>query len=349
MSRSASRLSLALGGGAARGLAHIGVLAVLEREGIRADCIAGSSMGALIGALSASGLRAPEILAAARHFRFPRLFVLGRTLRWDDLFPSAARVLEGRTFQDLDRRLLITTVDLEVGCQIVQDGGSVLPAVRASCAVPGILPPVKLQGRWLVDGSLVNPVPIDVAWMAEADVVMAVNVGGLKTCSMPQLEGRMASAFTRLGRFLPNPATARFSFEMLARASEIALARQTTLATAMTGPEVVVEPRLKGLGLRDFHRLDDAFEAGRRATEAILPELRRVLEAPTRRAAGPQTFHVDPVCRMVVSPHRARARATYLAGTYYFCSANCRDCFVRAPARYVSEPIIAGASDAGAR
>jgi NTE family protein len=333
------RLGLALGGGAARGLAHIGVLDVLEREGIRADCIAGSSMGGLIGALSAAGLRARDILEAARHFHFPAWFVFGRTLTWEAIFPSAARILDGVTFRGLETPLLVTSVNLESGSQVILDDGPVLPAVRATCAVPGVLPPENLHGQWLADGGVLNVLPVDVAWTADPDVVMAVNVGGLRARRMPQLDWRMTSALSLLGRFLPNPATAKVSFEVLVRATEIVLAHQTALATAMTGPEVVVEPRLADIGVRDFHRLDEAVDAGRRAAEETLPDLLRALDAPARPPSATRTVHLDPVCGMVVSPGRARARTERLGETFYFCSENCRDCFERAPMRYLRSSV----------
>jgi NTE family protein len=329
------RLGLALGGGAARGLAHIGVLDVLEREGIRPDCIAGSSMGGLIGALSASGLRAKDMLEVARDFRFPRWFVLGRVVKWENIFPSAARLLAAATFEGLEIPLIVTAVDLESGDQVILNEGPVLPAVRATCTVPGILRPVAVHGRWLVDGGVLNVLPVDVAWMLEPDVVVAVNVGGPRTRRMPQLGWRATSALSWLGAILPNPATARMSFEVLTRASEIVLSHQTELAAAMTGPEVLIEPRLHDLGLRDFHRLDEAVDAGRRAAEAMLPRLRLALDAPARPPGHTRTLFVDPVCRMVVSPDRARALATYSGETYYFCSENCRDCFDKEPGRYL--------------
>lgn len=332
-------LALALGGGAARGLAHIGVLEVLEREGIEPDCIAGSSMGGLIGALSAAGLKAPEIMDVARSFHFPRWFLPGGLLRWDSLFGSAVSALS-RTFEQLEIPLIVTAVDLEVGSQVILHSGPLLAAVRATCAVPGVLPAEKLGGRWLVDGGLVNVLPVDAAWMADPGIVVAVKVGSLRTRRIPQLEWRLTSLLSRFGGIVPNPATAKVSFEVLVRAAEIILERQTALAAAMTGPEVLIEPDLGDISLRDFQRLDQAIAAGRRATEAALPEITRLLESPARvPAVGKSVFQLsfDPVCAMVISPSRARATAQHAGTTYSFCSANCRDCFVRDPDHYLGK------------
>lgn len=339
----AVRLALALGGGAARGLAHIGVLGVFEREGIRPDCIVGSSMGGLIGALSASGLCAGEISEIAREFRFPRRFVPGGMLRWNSLFGSAGPALSG-SFEGLATHLAITAVDLEAGTQVILHTGPLLPAVRATCSVPGVLPPIRLGGRWLADGGLVNLLPVDVAWMTAPDLVVAVKVGAPRERPVPQLNWRVTALLTRFGEVVPNPATAKVALEVLVRATEILLDRQTALASAMTGPEVLIEPDLGDLGLRDFHRLDEAEAAGRRAAEMMLPEVLRLLESPPDvPAAGERelSLRFDPVCGMVISPTRARASASHGDIAYYFCSPNCRDCFERDPDDYLGKPLLA--------
>ena len=339
-----TRLALALGGGAARGLAHIGVLEVLEREGIQPDCFVGSSMGGLIGALAAAGLRARDIAEVAQGFGFPRWFLPGGTVEWDSIFKSAVPVLSQLSFERLTTPLVVTAVDLEAGSQVILHAGPVLPAVRATCAVPGVLPPVKLDGRWLVDGGLVNILPVDVAWLVEPDVVLAVKVGATRARRMPELNWRVTSLVSRLGGMIPNPATAKVSFEVLVRAAEIVLDRQSALAAAMTGPEVLIEPELKDIGLRDFDRLDDAIKAGRHAAEEVVPELCRLLKEPARAQVRSElvlTLRFDPVCAMVISPRRARARLEHEGVTYYFCSANCRDCFEHDPAHYLCNAALA--------
>lgn len=331
------RIALALGGGGARGLAHIGVIDALDRAGIGVDFVAGSSMGGLIGALHASGLAVPELIAIARKFRFPRWFVPGALLGWEQVFPSAAAALVD-TFAALRTPLALTATDIEAGSQIVLHCGQLLPAVRATCAIPGGLPPERIGGHWLVDGGVVNLLPVDVAWMADPDLVIAVRVGGPRARRMPQLAWKATGWLAGLGRFVPNPITARLSFEMLVRASEILLERQTALCAAMTDPEVLIEPELGDMGLRDFGRLDEAVAAGRQATEAVLPALERLLASPRPQSTFASDAHgryVDPVCAMVIHPTRARATASHAGTTYYFCSANCCDRFCRDPAGYL--------------
>jgi YHS domain-containing protein len=161
---------------------------------------------------------------------------------------------------------------------------------------------------------------------------------------MPELGWWLTALFSRLGTVIPNPGTAKLTFEVLVRAAEIILDRQASLAAAMTGPEVLIEPELGDVGLRDFDRLEDAVQAGRLATEAVLPELCRLLEAPPRiqvRSELVLTLRFDPVCAMVISPRRARATAQHRDLTYYFCSPNCRDRFEQDPDLYLGNAALA--------
>ncbi len=330
------RLALALGGGAARGLAHIGVLEVLEDEGIDPDCIAGSSMGGLIGALTAAGMNASEIREIARDFHFPSRFIPGGLLSWDSIFPSAVGPL-AIDFEELPVPLALTAVDLEAGAQVVLREGAVLPAVRATCSIPGVMPPVELGKQFLVDGGMLNVLPVDVAWLFDADIVVAVQVGGPTARQIPELRWNTTKWLSRFGRLLPNPATAKVSFELLLRTAEIMLMRQMELAAAMTDPEFLIEPQLEDVGLRDFDRLDDAIEAGRRAARSVLPDLVRALAEPGtkhRRGRRPSVV-IDPVCSMIVNAARSRATCVVDGETFYFCSQNCADCFERNPERYL--------------
>jgi NTE family protein len=340
MTASQPRLSLALAGGAARGLAHVGVLAVLEREHIRADFIAGTSMGGLIGALSAVGLDASAIERLARGFHFPRRFVPGGLLDWSQIFPTAVPVLRGWDFERLSTELAMTAVDLERGRQVILHEGSVLAAVRATCAVPGVMPPEKIDGRWLVDGGLVNILPVDLACAACADIVLAVKPKAGHRHRMRYLDSHGASLLSRVGRLVPNPATAKLSFEVLVRAAEIALETTATFASSMTGPDLLIEPDIDDIGMRDFGRAAEAIAAGRRATEGILPALRTLLALPPRAAVDRTdrlaVVHFDPVCGMAIGAARAASSACFDGTTYYFCSTNCCDRFAAAPPRYVN-------------
>lgn len=331
-------VALALGGGGARGLAHLGVLDALEAEQIRPAFLAGTSIGGVVGALWASGIASREIVDIARGFRFPRRFFPGRVLVWEDIFPSAVHVLDGRNFEDLVMPLAVSAVDLQAGDEVVLHSGAVLPAIRATCAVPGVFSPEKLSGRDLVDGGVINVLPVDLAWSWEPDVVVGVNIVASPRRSM-RLSSRYARVATALGKIVPNPITAHLAYDIAMRAVEIALDRQRALAIAMTGPEVLIDIDLGDVAIGDFHRLDEIVEIGRRAAQTALPRLRAALSATpcnTTRSGGGFTMHIDPVCHMVSSPGRARARTEWDGQEYFFCSTSCLDSFLRDPRRYIA-------------
>jgi YHS domain-containing protein len=153
-----------------------------------------------------------------------------------------------------------------------------------------------------------------------------------------RLETHYARAALRIGRLVPNPITAHLAFEVVMRAFEVALDRQRALAIGMTGPEVLVDLELRDVSWSDFHRLDEIVAIGRQATRGALPRLRAALTPlpgrPVRRP-GDLALYIDPVCRMAVSPARARGRINSAGVTYYFCSVNCRECFERHGERYL--------------
>lgn len=325
------RIALVLGGGGARALAHVGVLEVLERTGLRPDGLVGTSMGGVVAALAAAGRSSSEILELSRSIRFPPWFIPGGLVTWDRIFGKLGRALAGLTFESLQRPLAVVSVDLEAGRQVVHHLGPLLPALRATCAVPGVLPPVELDGRWLVDGALVNALPVDVASMFEPDLVIAARAGGHSHRQVPSLRRPWSALLGRVAQLIPNPASAMAGFEVLVRSAEIALDRQGTLAAAMVEPNVLVDADVGDVGLRDFHRLDDAVAAGRTAAELALPRLQDVLRSVGARptTAGQCVLHFDPVCDMVVSPANSAATVSIGARTYYFCSLTCRDAFLR--------------------
>jgi NTE family protein len=187
MAKPEQRLGLALGGGAARGLAHVGVLKVLEEEDIRIDCIAGTSIGAFIGALYAAGVpvgKMEEILCDLDWRSLTRLV--------DPVLPTSglldgkkvarfmAELLPVSTFETLTIPLAITATDVESGEALVIRQGDLLTALRAATAFPGIFSPVPFGGRFLVDGGLCNPVPANVAYRMGAARVVGV-------CAIPKI------------------------------------------------------------------------------------------------------------------------------------------------------------------
>lgn len=325
------RIALVLGGGGARALAHVGVLEVLERNGFEPAIFAGTSMGGVVAALAAAGRSSSEIHELSRSIRFPPWFIPGGLVTWDRIFGKVGRALAGHTFESLERPLAVVSVDLEAGRQVVHHLGPLVPALRATCAVPGVLPPVEIDGRWHVDGALVNALPVDVASMFEPDLVIAARAGGHGHGKVPSLRRPWSALLDGMAQLIPNPLSAMTGFEILVRSAEIALDRQGTLAAAMVEPGVLVDADVGDIGLRDFHRLDEAVAAGRRAAEQALPRLERALLSVEAKPTTPghRVLNVDPVCDMVVSPASSAAAISSGTRTYYFCSLACRDAFLR--------------------
>jgi YHS domain-containing protein len=167
--------------------------------------------------------------------------------------------------------------------------------------------------------------------------VIAVNIVATPPLTL-QLDSRYGRIATMLGRLAPNPVTAHLAYEVAMRSVEIALDRQRAMAVAMTGPEVLIDVELSHVAIGDFHRIDEIVDAGRQATLRALPRLREAL-ATSLEATLPTataTLHIDPVCRMTVSPRRARATVEREGQTYYFCSLACRDTFVLHGERYAT-------------
>ena len=146
---------------------------------------------------------------------------------------------------------------------------------------------------------------------------------------------------------IPNPLTAFLAYEIAMRSVEIALDRQRAMAVAMTGPEVLIDVDLSHVSISDFHRFDEIVEAGRQATRRALPRIRSAVSAPAtsgERATANATLHIDPVCRMTVSPARARAICEHDGSTFYFCSTSCRDTFTLHAERYSGASVTRGTS-----
>ena len=180
---SSRKTGYALGGGAARGLAHIGVLKVLEEHGIFPDIIVGTSMGALVGALYAGGISINDIEQFALRLNSPRLALLADvTLPLSGLVGGKRvvsllkSILGDLTFSQMKYDFACVATDIRTGEQVVLSEGSLLEAIRASISLPGIFTPVKIGGRYLVDGGLINEVPVSVCRDMGAEYVVGVNV-----------------------------------------------------------------------------------------------------------------------------------------------------------------------------
>ncbi len=240
---------LVLSGGGARGLAHIGVLEVLEAQGFEADVVAGTSMGGVIGALYASGKGPTEILEIARSTPWLRLLDLvprPGLISQRGLRDFLARYLPPY-FEALKRKLVVTAVDLEAGKLTYFSRGDLPGAVLASVAYPGLVAPVVYQGRTYVDGGVLDNLPVDAARFMQAHYVLAVDV-------TPEIQ---------------RPGVPRSTIGQVRRAIDIMQNHLTAARRSLYPPDLYIRPDLPGVGLEQFARLEEIVEAGRRAASQV--------------------------------------------------------------------------------
>ncbi|MBZ9712678.1 patatin-like phospholipase family protein [Deinococcus multiflagellatus] len=263
---------LVLGGGGARGLAHLGVWEVLEAHDLRPAVVAGTSMGGLVGAFIAAGYRADELERLARSVSWRRLLDLRPTpglIRQTTLSAWLAQHLP-ETFEELPTPLAITATDLLSGRAVYLTRGNLHDALRATTAYPGALEPVPYEDMLLSDGGILNQLPVDAALFLGARQVLAVNV----TAPDPlELEGRRTLPWRRGGATL-GPVRA------LRRAVEIMQAQLTDARVNLYRPDVQLRPQLGDIDLMTFHRSDQAIAAGRDAAQANLARLLTLQPAP---------------------------------------------------------------------
>ncbi|MFZ0999129.1 MAG: patatin-like phospholipase family protein [Candidatus Sulfotelmatobacter sp.] len=258
-------IGVALGGGFARGMAHIGVLKVLEQEGIPVRIIAGTSVGALIGACYCSGLSIDELEDVAHSVRFTT-FARWTVSRYgfasnDRMMQFLNRTLKVKTFEELRIPLGITATDFNTGEGVVFHSGSMIDPVRASCAYPGMFLPVEIRGRWLVDGMLSHPVPTSPLHEMGADRVIAVHLRG---------------QWSKDG-------APRHLFDVIGQSFAIAQDQMSHLWRGAA--DVIVEPDVAGFAYDDFKRAGELITAGEIAARKVLPEVRRWLEVPETSSA----------------------------------------------------------------
>ncbi len=265
------RVGLALGGGYARGLAHIGVLEVLEREGIPIDMIAGTSIGALIGALYARQKDAGKLKEEAM-----LLDLVGTTALVDLAIPKSGliggkritnllrRFIGNVNFKELKIPLACVATDIITGDEVVLDEGSVLEAVRASFSIPIIFTVVKNQGRYLVDGGLVNPVPVSVAKKMGADFVIAVDV-------TPDRKDR-AHHITK-----EEPVKEPGLFQVIAQS--IYISTYLTAKASSEGADIAIRPHVTHIGPSEFQRVRECILEGELAAVDQVARLKRHLAA----------------------------------------------------------------------
>lgn len=295
-----SRLGLVLGSGSARGWAHIGVLQALQAEGIVPDLVCGCSVGSFVGAAYADGdldKLAHWVSGLSPQDVFGLLDVRLKSglIKGDKLMRFFSDHFVDHDFSDLPLSFACVATDLQTGREVWLREGSVAEAVRASIALPGLFAPVRRNGQLLVDGGLVNPVPVSLARAMGADVVLAVDLGAdlvgrawraPQADSKPAPAGPLPSMWTRLAR-ADNKGRAKEQADgqslpslitVVNSAIQIMQVRIARSRLAGEPADVVIAPRVAAVGLMDYHRSVEAIAEGREAVTRMLPAIRHAIE-----------------------------------------------------------------------
>lgn len=294
--RTSPRIGLALGSGSARGWSHIGVIRVLEQAGISPDIVCGTSMGALVGAAYAAG-ELDRMEAWARSLTWQAVVGLfdlrigGGLIAGNKLLNFFRGQFEDPGIDKLPKAYAAVATELATGREVWLRDGPVFDAVRASIAVPGLFTPAEMDGRLLVDGGLVNPVPVSLCRAMGADIVIAVDVNSdlrgrqfhapveSVTPAPETTPGAFASIMAKLSlnkvKSGPkNSVEMPSMLDVLSTSLNIMQVRITRSRLAGEPADILIRPRLSDIASMDYHRAAPAIAEGQRAAEQALPELR---------------------------------------------------------------------------
>ena len=261
-------LGLALGGGGARGLCHIGVWRVLGELGARPDLVSGTSMGGLVGAFLAAGYSADEMEEIARDVGWVRMIdwgLSGRLLSTKNYRSWLAEHLP-ETFEELELPLILTTTDVVDGQIHYLRSGDLHTAIRATTAYPGVVEPVPVGDAIFVDGGILNQIPVDGALFLGARRVIAVNATALEPLERPQ---NIEKVLRR------RPVTGALKEAM--RAIDVMQTQLTMARLSLYRPDVLIDPQIEGVDLQDFHKAAEAIAAGEVATREAADRITRLV------------------------------------------------------------------------
>lgn len=252
------RIGLALGGGAAKGFAHIGVIKMLEANGIKVDVVTGTSAGSVVGSLYASGI--DPFLLQEKAFALDESqirdvsLLSGGLVKGQKLQDYVNTLVGNRPMEKFPKPFAAVATNLDTGERMVFGSGNAGQAVRASSSIPGVFEPVLIGGRRYVDGGVVSPVPVDAARQLGADFVIAVDISSKAANGKPaSMVGNVNQAIIIMGQKLGEQ--------------------------EMTRADVVVRPKVGKIGAADFDQKNVAILEGEKAMLALMPELRRKLAA----------------------------------------------------------------------
>jgi NTE family protein len=272
------KVGLALGGGGARGAAHIGVLKALERLEVRPDLITGTSIGGLIGALFAAGLQPDDLVAFFQKVNLAQMYSLPGSAPG---FSSTAKIEKllvdtiGRiTFADLQIPLAVVATDLISRKVVVLDEGDVVTAVLSTIALPIIFPPVEQDGMALVDGGLLNNLPFDIARARGANFVIAVDLSNSAPYGTPSEPAPTASGIIERALAITQR---RRTWQVLSAVTDIITMQSFNARMAIASPDILLRPDMSTIGIFDFHRLDEGIAVGETAVQEAENRMKKLI------------------------------------------------------------------------
>lgn len=267
------KIGLALGGGGARGLAHIGVLKVLEDYKIPIDMIAGTSMGAVIGALYSAEPNAKKLAKEARASNWKDLFdyTISKSglIKGKKIEEFLEKKLDQIKFNELKIPLYVTAFDLDQKREIVFSKGNVAKAVRASISIPGIFIPVQNKGEIIVDGGVTDIIPTEALRKAKADIIIAINVDSLKEKST--LYGQKADS-KETKKKIPN------LINTITRSLQVIESEACKSEILNEKADLVISPNLEKIGTFDFQKAKQAIKIGERKARISIEEIKKLVE-----------------------------------------------------------------------
>lgn len=290
-----TKIALALGGGAARGWAHIGVLRALDEAEIEVGMVAGTSIGALVGGCYLAG-KLDELEAFARSLTMRRIAsLLDLTIGGAGLLGGMRLTkrmqehLQGLNVEDLPKRFVAVASELNSGHEVWIESGHLITALRASYALPGIFEPVQCNNRTLIDGALVNPVPVSVCRAYEQPLVMAVNLhydlfgrSAVVKHRASNVEDAVSNTEQAARHGGHNHATRVGLTGVMVQAFNIIQDRISRARLAGDPPDLALHPRVNDIGLSEFHRAGEAIDRGYEEARAKIGELKRMQDAYAR-------------------------------------------------------------------
>jgi len=291
------KIGLALGAGAARGWAHIGIIRALQKAGVQIDVIAGCSIGAYVGAAFASG-KLDELETWANSLTEWQVFKLlgvgfrrGGLASGQKVFDKLKNDFCAPTYEEMNIPFACVATDLYSGKEVVFNKGDIGESIQASCAIPALFSPIDHNGRWLVDGAVSNPVPVNQCRHMGADFVIAVNLSAdfrprlIETCEREHEDNqrktdamldRAGDSFIK--KWLspdpkPNKRASPGIVGVMSSSLEILQARVTRSRLAGEPPDILIEPQLHDVGMLEFYRASEVAEKGNQAVERLATQI----------------------------------------------------------------------------